>query len=222
MTANQVALIDWDESHVDVPDLDLVLPDNAAGLNDGAYDMAAQASAAWEFEPGARPQRWGLLERLSARSTRTCWIPLCVPICAPSRCRPENVKYAMPSSSQARSRSRPIPSIVTPPLHGQAGSVAVKTTHPRGLTATWTMTWKIPSWCRIVGARTPPPVRTWVDAHLLGRVPHADADGRRGPPELRLGLGRRRPRRCGMVRIRTWVLGTYSELGGFALRSKTS
>jgi Ser/Thr protein kinase RdoA (MazF antagonist) len=48
MTANQVALIDWDESHVDVPDLDLVLPDNAAGLDDGAHDIAAQASAAWE------------------------------------------------------------------------------------------------------------------------------------------------------------------------------
>ena len=48
MTANQVALIDWDESHVDVPDLDLVLPDNAAGLDDGAYDIAGQASAAWE------------------------------------------------------------------------------------------------------------------------------------------------------------------------------
>ena len=25
MTANRVALIDWDEAHVDVPDLDLVL-----------------------------------------------------------------------------------------------------------------------------------------------------------------------------------------------------
>jgi Ser/Thr protein kinase RdoA (MazF antagonist) len=48
MTANQVALIDWDESHVDVPDLDLVLPDNAAGLDVGAHDVAAQASAAWE------------------------------------------------------------------------------------------------------------------------------------------------------------------------------
>jgi Ser/Thr protein kinase RdoA (MazF antagonist) len=48
MTAGQVALIDWDESHVDVPDLDLVLPDNAAGLDDDAYDIAAQASAAWE------------------------------------------------------------------------------------------------------------------------------------------------------------------------------
>jgi hypothetical protein len=48
MTANQVALIDWDESHVDVPDLDLVLPDNAAGLDDAAHDIAAQASAAWE------------------------------------------------------------------------------------------------------------------------------------------------------------------------------
>ncbi|GIJ11029.1 phosphotransferase enzyme family protein [Micromonospora andamanensis] len=48
MTASRVALIDWDEAHVDVPDLDLVLPDNAAGLDDGAYDIAAQASAAWE------------------------------------------------------------------------------------------------------------------------------------------------------------------------------
>jgi len=48
MTADRVALIDWDESHVDVPDLDLVLPGNAAGLDDGAHDIAAQASAAWE------------------------------------------------------------------------------------------------------------------------------------------------------------------------------
>ena len=48
MTADRVALIDWDESHVDVPELDLVLPHNAAGLDDEAYDIAAQASAAWE------------------------------------------------------------------------------------------------------------------------------------------------------------------------------
>jgi Ser/Thr protein kinase RdoA (MazF antagonist) len=48
MTAERVALIDWDEAHVDVPDLDLVLPHNAAGLDDDAYDIAAQASAAWE------------------------------------------------------------------------------------------------------------------------------------------------------------------------------
>lgn len=48
MTADRVALIDWDESHVDVPDLDLVLPGNAAGLDGGAYDIAEQASAAWE------------------------------------------------------------------------------------------------------------------------------------------------------------------------------
>jgi hypothetical protein len=49
MTANRVALIDWDESHVDLlPDLDLVLAHNAAGLDDGALDIAAQASAAWE------------------------------------------------------------------------------------------------------------------------------------------------------------------------------
>jgi len=48
MTADRVAMIDWDESHVDVADLDLVLPGNAAELADGAYDIAAQASAAWE------------------------------------------------------------------------------------------------------------------------------------------------------------------------------
>jgi Ser/Thr protein kinase RdoA (MazF antagonist) len=48
MTANRVGLIDWDESHVDAPDLDLVLPHNAAGLDSGAHDIAAQASAAWE------------------------------------------------------------------------------------------------------------------------------------------------------------------------------
>ena len=48
VTADRVALIDWDESHVDVPDLDLVLPGNAAGLDDAAHDIAAQASAAWE------------------------------------------------------------------------------------------------------------------------------------------------------------------------------
>ena len=48
MIADRVALIDWDESHVDVPDLDLVLPHNTAGLGDGAHDIAAQASAAWE------------------------------------------------------------------------------------------------------------------------------------------------------------------------------
>ena len=48
MTAERVALIDWDEAHVDVPDLDLVLPYNAAGFDDAAHDIAAQASAAWE------------------------------------------------------------------------------------------------------------------------------------------------------------------------------
>ncbi len=48
MTADRVAIIDWDESHVDVADLDLVLPHNAAGLHDDALDIAAQASAAWE------------------------------------------------------------------------------------------------------------------------------------------------------------------------------
>jgi Ser/Thr protein kinase RdoA (MazF antagonist) len=56
ITEEHVALIDWDEAHVDVPDLDLALPHNAAGLDDGAYDVAAQARAAWEaavcWDPG--------------------------------------------------------------------------------------------------------------------------------------------------------------------------
>ena len=49
MTADRVGLIDWDESHIDVPDLDLgSLPHNAAGLEARAHDIAVQASAAWE------------------------------------------------------------------------------------------------------------------------------------------------------------------------------
>lgn len=48
MTADGVALIDWDEAHVDVSVLDLVLPHNAAGLDGDEYEIAAQASAAWE------------------------------------------------------------------------------------------------------------------------------------------------------------------------------
>lgn len=48
MTPERVALIDWDEAHVDAVELDLVLPHNAAGLNEATHDLAAQASAAWE------------------------------------------------------------------------------------------------------------------------------------------------------------------------------
>ena len=48
MTAARVALIDCDESHVDVPDLNLVLPHNAARLDGAAHDIAQQASTAWE------------------------------------------------------------------------------------------------------------------------------------------------------------------------------
>jgi hypothetical protein len=47
-TADRVALIDWDESRVDVPDFDLVLPHDAAGLDDDAHDVPAQAWAAWD------------------------------------------------------------------------------------------------------------------------------------------------------------------------------
>ncbi len=46
---NEVALIDWDESHVDVPEIDLgMLPHNASNLEEGAHFIAQQASAAWE------------------------------------------------------------------------------------------------------------------------------------------------------------------------------
>lgn len=48
ITPERVALIDWDEAHVDVPDLDLVLPFNGAGLEGEARDIAEQAEAAWE------------------------------------------------------------------------------------------------------------------------------------------------------------------------------
>jgi Ser/Thr protein kinase RdoA (MazF antagonist) len=48
VTADRVTMIDWDEAHVDVPDLDLALPHNAAGLDDDAHDVGAQAAAAWE------------------------------------------------------------------------------------------------------------------------------------------------------------------------------
>jgi Ser/Thr protein kinase RdoA (MazF antagonist) len=48
MTEDGIALIDWDEAHVDVADLDLVLPHNAADLDAETYGIAAQASAAWE------------------------------------------------------------------------------------------------------------------------------------------------------------------------------
>jgi len=64
ITANRVALIDWDESHVDIPDLDLVLPNNAAGLDDGAHEIAAQASAAWKL-PSAGTVRMTSGGRLS-------------------------------------------------------------------------------------------------------------------------------------------------------------
>jgi Ser/Thr protein kinase RdoA (MazF antagonist) len=48
ITADRVALIDWDEAHVDVPALDLILPHNGAGLDGTEHDIAHQAQAAWE------------------------------------------------------------------------------------------------------------------------------------------------------------------------------
>lgn len=48
ITPERVALVDWDEAHVDVSALDLELPYNAAGLDPLSLDIAQQASAAWE------------------------------------------------------------------------------------------------------------------------------------------------------------------------------
>ncbi|MEM7723119.1 MAG: phosphotransferase [Pseudomonadota bacterium] len=48
INGDKVGLIDWDEARVDVPDLDLALPDNAAGLSATDYDAARQAVSAWE------------------------------------------------------------------------------------------------------------------------------------------------------------------------------
>lgn len=48
VTADRVALIDWDEARVDVPVLDLVLPHHAGGLEGRELEIASQASAAWE------------------------------------------------------------------------------------------------------------------------------------------------------------------------------
>jgi Ser/Thr protein kinase RdoA (MazF antagonist) len=44
MTSDRVAMIDWDESHVDVPDLDLVLPHNAADLGDDEHAVERLAA----------------------------------------------------------------------------------------------------------------------------------------------------------------------------------
>jgi Ser/Thr protein kinase RdoA (MazF antagonist) len=48
MTPERVALVDWDEARVDISLLDLVLPQNGAGLEGDLRDRAEQASAAWE------------------------------------------------------------------------------------------------------------------------------------------------------------------------------
>lgn len=48
ITADRVALIDWDEAHVDVPALDFALPHNGAGLVGEEHDIAMQACFAWE------------------------------------------------------------------------------------------------------------------------------------------------------------------------------
>ena len=49
MTADAVALIDWDEAHVDVPEIDLgALPGNAAAFDAATIDAATQAATAWQ------------------------------------------------------------------------------------------------------------------------------------------------------------------------------
>ena len=95
LTADRVAMIDWDESHVDVPDLDLVLPHNAADLAGGAYDIAAQASAAWEAAVCGTMSTPG---RASPRSERS-----------EDRRRGQRRLYLLTSSARGRPRSRPTP-----------------------------------------------------------------------------------------------------------------
>ncbi|HWI87294.1 MAG TPA: phosphotransferase [Sphingomonas sp.] len=49
ITGCQVALIDWDEAHLDVPEIDLGCLNRAAtGMDVAAQDVAAQAAAAWQ------------------------------------------------------------------------------------------------------------------------------------------------------------------------------
>ena len=64
MTADRVALIDWDESHVDVPDLDLVLPHNAAGLDD------ARTTSPRKRRPHGLPPSAGTTNTRSSGSPR--------------------------------------------------------------------------------------------------------------------------------------------------------
>ena len=64
MTANQVALIDWDESHVDVPDLDLVLPHNAA------VSSTASMTSPRKRRPRGKPPSAGTTSTPSSGSPR--------------------------------------------------------------------------------------------------------------------------------------------------------
>lgn len=48
ITETQVGLIDWDEAHVDVSEIDLVLPFNASGLAANDLEISSQAAAAWQ------------------------------------------------------------------------------------------------------------------------------------------------------------------------------
>ena len=48
MSGDKVALIDWDESRVDVSSLDLALPHNAAEMDADRLEIISQAVSAWE------------------------------------------------------------------------------------------------------------------------------------------------------------------------------
>jgi hypothetical protein len=79
------------DRHVDLPDLDFALPGDAVGLDDGAHDIAAQASAAWETAawlgrrvrgPASSPkfqrsenafQEWGLLATALTFASNRAW-----------------------------------------------------------------------------------------------------------------------------------------------------
>jgi Ser/Thr protein kinase RdoA (MazF antagonist) len=66
MTDDGVVLLDWDESRVDVPLLDLAaLPEDASPLEDHERWLAAQAASAWEAAVSWQPEREYARRRLA-------------------------------------------------------------------------------------------------------------------------------------------------------------
>ena len=64
MNADRVAMVDWDESHVDVPDLDLVLPHNAA------VSTTARTTSPRKRRPHGKPPSAGTMSTQSSGSPK--------------------------------------------------------------------------------------------------------------------------------------------------------